>query len=51
MESVQEREIDKNQRNISDDIQEKNIRLSCTKDVENKKDEGLMLMKQVLKVT
>ena len=37
--------------NISDDIQEKNIRLSCTKDVEDKKDKGLRLMNRVLKVT
>ena len=34
--------------NISDDIQEKNIRSSGTKDSE---DEGLRLMKRVLKVT
>ena len=51
IESVQEREIDKNQMNISDDMQEKNIRLSCTKDIENKKDEGLRLMNRMLKVT
>ena len=47
-ESVQEKEIGENQMNISDNIQKKNIRSSGTKD---SGDEGLRLMKRVLKVT
>ena len=52
-ESVQEkekqREIDNNKENISDEIQEKNTRSARTKDVEEKKDEGLKSMNRELK--
>ena len=54
-ESVQEkekqREIDNNQENISDEIQEKNTRSAPTKDIEEKKDEGIKSTNRELKVS